>query len=368
MDLNGSFQPNPSPTKVRRLSTPRLLTTFAVMNSRYDYSSAAKKLQELSEERSGERIVGCQLADWSGDELSNMVKVVEDGTTRAKIMVKRADAKHDQTMHGSSEAVGQALAAVPQQVEVVWHVQGILTLAELPPFMAKGRLKDRAKFLRQAIRLSGLDTAGFNTALQNIGDIVALFSRSVSNMQPMTFIADDEHGAYLELSNRFFSTTRDRRGGPAVDLSVEVDPNGVLSSLAGERYYHGEENAVMYLERSRNRQTGKASTLPVDPVTFKKGDIVEAQFTFMLIQIKRGEWKLIATLRCVTLLEGGFTQACIREALQMRASGSKRHANGTVGRPSKRRYGHDLDDNEGELLIPVDGIAQMELDSTTKEV
>ena len=48
------------------------------------------------------------------------------------------------------------------------------------------------------------------------------------------------------------------------------------------------------------------STAKVGPVAFKTGDIVEAQVTFMLIPTKDVDWKMIAVLRCLTLLEGKF--------------------------------------------------------------
>ena len=119
------------------------------------------------------------------------------------------------------------------------------------------RLNDRVKFLRQSVRISGINTASFNQAIQSIKDIIAIYSRTVSKIQPPSFVSDDEHGAYLDVSNRYFSSTRDTRGGLAIPFAKEVDPSGTLGSLVGSKYYHGEENSVMYLERRFNGTSGK---------------------------------------------------------------------------------------------------------------
>lgn len=50
------------------------------------------------------------------------------------------------------------------------------------------------------------------------------------------------------------------------------------------------------------------STSAVAPVTFKVGDLAEVQITFTMVPLKEEEWRIIPTLRCVTLLDGRFTQ------------------------------------------------------------
>lgn len=117
--------------------------------------------------------------------------------------------------------------------------------------------RDKAKFLRQGVRISGLGTATFQKATQGLGDIVALFSRTVSKIQPPSFVGVDEHGPFMDVSTRYFSSARDKRGGVRVPFSSDVDPTGALAAIDGPKYYHGEENSVLYLERHHNKSTGR---------------------------------------------------------------------------------------------------------------
>ena len=118
-------------------------------------------------------------------------------------------------------------------------------------------MKDKVKYLRQGVRLSGLDTDTFNRAIANIGNVAAMFSRTVANVLPSTFIDADEHGTHIDLCNRIFTSRQEGNGNDAVPLPAEVDPTGFLAKLGGDNYYYGEENQVSYLERRHNRMTGK---------------------------------------------------------------------------------------------------------------
>jgi hypothetical protein len=46
----------------------------------------------------------------------------------------------------------------------------------------------------------------------------------------------------------------------------------------------------------------------IPPVKFREGDIVEAQFSFSLVPVKNGFYKMIAVLRRLTLLDPSFSQ------------------------------------------------------------
>ncbi|KAJ3542317.1 hypothetical protein NMY22_g3558 [Coprinellus aureogranulatus] len=252
------------------------------MNPAYDTDSASAALEKLAQERQGEKLAGVQLADPIVKSIGDWATVVQCSAPTTKRLAR-------------SDVDGE-------DAEVVWHIQGILTNANLPPFRGnlKGRMKDKAKYLRQGVRLCGLDTDTFNRAIANIGNVAAMFSRTVANVLPSTFIDADEQGTHID-----------------------------------------------YVE--------------VGPVAFKTGDIVEAQVTFMLIPTKDVDWRMIAVLRCLTLLEGKFATDIIRLGIDPQrtirpSSGAKR--------PLKRRFGVDLDERDEEDET-VSKISRMDLDSNT---
>ncbi|KAJ3510211.1 hypothetical protein NMY22_g16038 [Coprinellus aureogranulatus] len=328
-------------------------------NTHYDFVSAAQRLEQLVAERSTENLAGRQLTNWDVDQSAHALNIIENGHTSAKRMSVSAQAISDPHESMSAENI--------EYTEAVWHIQGVLSSVELPPFVVRGKLKDKVKFLRQGIRLSGLNTASFELAVQKIQDIMAIWCRSVSKILPATFLGEDEQGNYLDLSNRYFSSTRDGRGGPAKRFTDEVDPTGVLSIHGNDQYYHGEENTVLYLQRCSSAQAGRKRLTPVPPVTFKKGDIVEVQVTFMLIPAKLNAWRMVPTLRCITLLDGQFAQACVRESLHFRNATTSgcRTSRSVINRTLKRRYGPDLDEDEGETVLYTK-VARMEVDDGCK--
>ncbi|KAJ3531267.1 hypothetical protein NMY22_g8225 [Coprinellus aureogranulatus] len=320
------------------------------MNQLYDFSAAAEQLEKIAQERSTERLAGFQLADGGGDIIFETAKVVADPIAAMRRMVTPKDDASDEEN------------APVEDVEVVWHLQGVLVYVDLPPFMPKGRFQDKVKFLRQGIRISGLKTPTFSRAAQSVKDILAIYNRSVTNIQPPTFIGEDAQGLYLDVSNRYFSATRHGRGGQPVQFTPDVDPTGVLATMGGGSYYHGEENTVMYLERRTNKLTGRKQTSPISPVTFKSGDIVEAQITFALVPMKANEWKVVATLRCVMLLDRTFTQSCMRRSVQFNGIQLGDDTGPThIVRTLKRRAGYDLDE-EQEGRLPTKKLALMDID------
>ncbi|KAF6759696.1 hypothetical protein DFP72DRAFT_988566 [Ephemerocybe angulata] len=225
--------------------------------------------------------------------------------------------------------------------ESVWHLQGVLTLINLPPFYSNGRPRDNIpiRCLRQGLRLHGLDTEAFERAFQAIMDIATLFERTVPTMNPPDFINRDEHGMFIDVSNRYFSTRRDYRGGEPAGFSLDVDPTGALAKMEDDNYYHGEENVVRYFERVVNKLTRSAKMVAVPPVTFKEGDVVELQLTFMLVPLKNSEWKLAPILRCITLLDGQFAQKRIREKFNLKTNKTAQ----IQKKGLKRRWGVDID-------------------------
>ena len=62
----------------------------------------------------------------------------------------------------------------------------------------------------------------------------------------------DEYNGHcsIELSNRYFTATKDALTEDYVPISTDIDPQGLLARAAGSKYVHTEQNAVKYYTRT----------------------------------------------------------------------------------------------------------------------
>ena len=92
-----------------------------------------------------------------------------------------------------------------------------------------------------------------------------------------------------------------------------------------QEQHYTEENAVLYFERQGSNDnnykfsdfyheenyhshTFRHRYIPVKPVIFGVGNIVEVQASFMAVPLKQGKFKTTMVLRGITLVDGTFTQ------------------------------------------------------------
>jgi len=182
------------------------------------------------------------------------------------------------------------------------------------------------KYLRQGVSLTGLGTPLFDSSIQAIMDIYALFCRSVprDKLQPCSFT--DHYGQYtgIEMANRFFSPRKDFPTSKSIPFSTDIDPKGILARVAGTSFIHMEQNVVAYYECSvaPNGNTRCVEQIykpkiivqqicsykEIAPVKFCVGDLVEAQITLMVVPLRGEQYKLTPVLRCLTMLEAKFSQ------------------------------------------------------------
>lgn len=97
--------------------------------------------------------------------------------------------------------------------------------------------------------LTGLDTEIFERAVESIVLIHTVFSRQFKeglweNWRPSIFGS----GQALDLSNRYFTSRRVDTQATSVPFRKDVDPEGILSQIAGVELIHCEENRVLYYE------------------------------------------------------------------------------------------------------------------------
>ena len=97
--------------------------------------------------------------------------------------------------------------------------------------------------------LTGLDTENFGRAIESIVLIHTVFSRRfkeglLENWRPSVFGS----GHALDVSNRYFTSHRLDTQAISVPFHKDVDPEGILSQIAGAELIHCEENRVLYYE------------------------------------------------------------------------------------------------------------------------
>ena len=112
--------------------------------------------------------------------------------------------------------------------------------------------------------------------------------------------------------------------GGELFLSVDINPYGYLAKATGTALCHTKENTVLYFERQGSNDndyrlsnsyheenyhlhTFQHRYMPVKPVIFEVGDIVELQASFMAVPLKQGKFKSVMVLRGITLINSTFT-------------------------------------------------------------
>jgi hypothetical protein len=85
-----------------------------------------------------------------------------------------------------------------------------------------------------------------------------MLSRQVPEglMEPYTASSFQEYSA-IEAGTRYFTARRDDPQGAAIPFDSAVDPKGLLSSMANDRYFHGQDNKVLYYCLSRDSHQGQ---------------------------------------------------------------------------------------------------------------
>ncbi|KAF6742756.1 hypothetical protein DFP72DRAFT_829985 [Ephemerocybe angulata] len=306
------------------------------LSSCYDTKQASPLLEALSRERANDRLAGLQLSNIEGVCLHSfpLLTGADSGHAGNDIKIRKS------CRRGQRETTR----------EIVWHIQGVITNLDLPPFYPRERSKYKARFLRQGLRLSGLGTSTFDAAMNGLTEVATAFSRTVTSMQPVSFVDADENGLFLDAANRYFSTRQDSRGGKEMHMDDSIDPTGALTKMVNDTHYYGEENVVEYLDQTHLTQSGRKSAVAIQPVTFKKGDVVEVQITLSAVTMHKNEWKLVATLRCVTLLDSRFGQVSF-----------SRHSMNAPAKVLKRRCGADPEDDNELMELTTNKIRKMEI-------
>ncbi|KAL0061901.1 hypothetical protein AAF712_011277 [Marasmius tenuissimus] len=134
----------------------------------------------------------------------------------------------------------------------------------------------------------------------------------------------------IELSNRYVTCKGATNGVAEIGMDNIIDPRGYLSALMNDKYIRTEENVVEYYELLETGVEGTRAYGRAPPKRFKKGDIVEAQFSLSCVSLGQrsgNKWRMVGVLRSLTLLDGRYTE----EATQAERDDYKRGAGEKLG-------------------------------------
>ncbi|KAL0566697.1 hypothetical protein V5O48_015311 [Marasmius crinis-equi] len=239
--------------------------------------------------------------------------------------------------------------------ELVFTVQGALAKKELPPIDKPLSQNTRLALLSQYISLCGLGSEVFDDAVKGLEIVEDQFRRNLDDneMTDHVIVGAIRQHQTIDLANRYVTCKNATNGSAEVELDNAVDPNGHIAKLIlreDGKYVRTEENVVEFYERTRETD-GRWSYVRLNPKKFKVGDIVEAQFSLSCVSLGHrhgNKWRMVGILRCLTLLDGSFTEAAVkakREAdrSEREAKTAKRKtisAQAKAG-PVKRRVGYE---------------------------
>ena len=105
--------------------------------------------------------------------------------------------------------------------------------------------------LKQGVSITRLGLENFQSQVDMVPDIAALFTRAINEdkIQPNAIVGELEEFSTLNTSNRYFTPRKDARTAKDLAFHTDIDSYGNLSRLLGPVHTHIEENVVTYYER-----------------------------------------------------------------------------------------------------------------------
>ncbi|KAG6818509.1 hypothetical protein H0H93_004406 [Arthromyces matolae] len=202
--------------------------------------------------------------------------------------------------------------------EIVFTVYGALAEFDLPPFAKAFRGSPdigKFKYLKQYVKIDGL---GIKSSLDSISaaiEIRGLYDRSFQANKLDAWTSgtkETSEGFTFDIANRLFTPVNDTADNdPHVPFQKEVDPHGVLELMVAEGLKHTEDNNVRYA-KGKLMLDGNMKFTKMGPQAFRRGDLVAADLSFVVVPIKGERFRMINVLRSLTLLDGSFKMDSVR--------------------------------------------------------
>ncbi|PBK59902.1 hypothetical protein ARMSODRAFT_1027029 [Armillaria solidipes] len=205
--------------------------------------------------------------------------------------------------------------------EMIFTATGAIGAMDLPPVLKETpSMKDKVRFMSQAVTLTGLGSTRFEG----------------SEWTPSMVQGYDA----IELSNRYFRPRGKDYRGEDLMLSPDVDPNGILRRVAGDNMVHTEDNEVSYFRGMI--ENGKKRYVKAKPQMFRIGDIVEAQCSVVFVKCKGAGIRMKVILRALALVNCEYSMDADRARRKSITIG----ASTTNSQKMKRKIGFEYSDDE----------------------
>jgi len=102
-------------------------------------------------------------------------------------------------------------------------------------------------YLRQTVQVTGLNLPLFETCIDNMQHHRQVLSRQVPEGDMEAFSPNTSLSyPSIEFGTRYFTSRRDDPLSAAMPFDHAIDPKGILTSMIANRYFHGEDNKVLY--------------------------------------------------------------------------------------------------------------------------
>ncbi|KAJ7664485.1 hypothetical protein DFH06DRAFT_1324036 [Mycena polygramma] len=195
--------------------------------------------------------------------------------------------------------------------EVIFRMQGIVTRNDLVPKNVQTIPERKFKHLSQYMQICGLHTETFEAAISNVQEIHQRFSEHLCGI-PINPHVDTQGptGTVFSVSKRLFTFKANDPTEQDTEFSVGLDPMGYIARRKTSDIMHAPYNMVKSYKLVEGENDGESYFAPTIPGSFKIGDIVELQLSFVALLTFDKKVKLTNRLQAVTLLSDRFTKEC----------------------------------------------------------
>lgn len=114
-------------------------------------------------------------------------------------------------------------------------------------------------YLRQVVQLTGFNSDNFKATIDAMQYLFQIFACQVpeGTIEPLKFGKFAQYSV-VEFSTRYFTSHHDDPQGDALPFDQTTDPKGILANLSDPKYFHGEDNKVLYYALQDNINEGSS--------------------------------------------------------------------------------------------------------------
>jgi hypothetical protein len=97
------------------------------------------------------------------------------------------------------------------------------------------------------VQLTWFNSDKYKASIGAMQYMFQIFSRQVPEgaLESLNFGQFGQYGV-MEFSTRYFTSRRDDPHGEALPFDQSTDPKGILAKMSSPKYFHGEDNKVLY--------------------------------------------------------------------------------------------------------------------------